>query len=217
MKIFRETNLEKLQPYIANDSFPIYTGFYVKVDSPDNLFDVEQSIKERYPDAGIEYPAALASLSREVLAGVKRSYDMLILFMTVPTAVILFSVRVLEGLRSHRQIGLLKAIGWRNKHVLIFILVETIVVGILGGLTASLASLLLAPYLRGIFLTGGYFGEGVVRADVKSMLYNVVSGIPDKTLLIYSPILGMSIFLMASLFTTIYYAHLSPAETLKEA
>ncbi len=216
MKIFRETNMEKLQPYIANGSFPVYTGFYVKVDSPDYLFDVEQSIKEMYPHVGVEYPAALASLSKEVLAGVKRSYDVLILFMIVPTAVILFSVRVLEGLRSRRQIGLLKAIGWRNKHVLIFILVETVVVGVLGGFFASIVSLLLAPFLRKVFLVGGYFGEDVVRADVKTLLYSVVSRIPDKTLLVYSPILGILIFLLASLFTTVYYIRLSPAETLKE-
>jgi len=55
-----------------------------------------------------------------------------------------------------------------------------------------------------------------MRAEVKTILYNIISRIPDKTLLLYSPILGIIIYVIASIFNTLYYLHISPSEVLKE-
>ncbi len=216
MKIFRETNADRLRPFIENGSFPVYTSFYVKVDDPDHLVDVGNKIQEMFPKAGIYYPAVQAKLIMEVLQGIKRNFDMMNLFILAPAGIILFSVRVLEGVRSRRQIGLLKAMGWRNKHILTLVMVDILFIGFISGVLASLVSILLTPYLREILLSGGYFGTGLVRANIMSVLYGMMPRIPDERLMFLSPLIGIFLFILASLFTTIYYARLSPAETLKE-
>jgi len=216
MKIFKETNADRLRPFIENGSFPVYTSFYVKVDDPKYLVDVGSKIQKMFPKAGVYYPAVQAKLIMEVLQGLKRNFDMMNLFILAPAGIILFSVRVLEGVRSRRQIGLLKAMGWTNKHILTLVVVDILFIGLVSGVLASLVSILIAPYLRGILISGGYFGTGLIRANIMSVLYNMMPRIPDERLMLLSPLIGIVLFILASLFTTIYYARLSPAETLKE-
>jgi|GEM_PF-1103217 len=218
LKILNEVYGDVVNKYIAKRSFPLYHILYIKVDSIKSLYDVGNEIMKLYPEAGVEYNIVSASILTSTLNSFRNIYNIVSTALFIPFASTLFIARALETIRSRREIGLLKAVGWRNRHIITYIIIQTIIIGLLGGLVSTLAIIFLAPYIRGLFAINptGLGLSGEAKAEAYAVLSIILHNIPDIRFTLLAPIYGIAIFILASIFTTIYYLRLEPSTALKE-
>ena len=103
----------------------------------------------------IQHYTALVTGAMALLAGVA----------LLVAALGITNTMVMSVLERTRQIGLLKAVGFRNRHVLLILLVESGLIGLAGGILGVLATWI-----------GSYPGESIARAILTGELGREVEG-----------------------------------------
>lgn len=160
-----ETNDVILMPeYLVRDLFDIYeddaTDIVVVVPNPDEVDIVKQKIYSLFPDCRI--------VGREdIKASYKSIFNYksgLFLALLIPTFMAFFTMIYDKSsglsLEEKREIGIMKAIGWRVEDVLILKLMESGFIALFSFFSGAALSLfyvytLNAPFIRNLFLGAG--------------------------------------------------------------
>lgn len=208
-----------LDKYIRSGEWPSYTRLYVTAKSIYRVHDVANEIngllRDDYPGLGINYYRTSLDVMANVLRNINYTYMLALWLSTIPLIGALAGLRILDIRVGRKYIALLKAIGWSNKDILAYTLVQTIVFGIVGGVLATILLYSLTPLLRGALVIEPS-GAGFTRNIVKKMLENLAYNIPDPNFAILAPVLGIAVFMAANIGVIIYYLNLEPSKVLRE-
>jgi putative ABC transport system permease protein len=140
--------------HLAGD---LINTIYVSTPSAGNVASVQSEIEKALPSASVSSQADLASEVTGSLKSTAHLADDLGRWLAVLVLLAAFAVAVLFTLaavgRRVREIGTLKAIGWRSRRIIAQVLGESLVVGAVGGVV-------------GIGL--GYAAAGVITAIAPS-------------------------------------------------
>jgi len=143
---------------------PYFNGIYVVVDSTDNVANVQNTLTNYYGNnVRIISPG-------QILSSIQSITGQLTVFLGSIGAVSLFVATVgivntmyVSVMERTREIGILKAIGYRPKQIMGMFLSEAALTGVVGGVCGLLLgyvlSFLMGGMLRGATLAGG-FGRG---------------------------------------------------------
>jgi putative ABC transport system permease protein len=152
------------------------TGFAVMVDNPDDKADVQRIC------AAIEALGPKMIEAKNAMDSVKGTTEIRFIhamsWLTSAIAIIIGAVGVLNTMimsvaERTREIGILRAIGWKQRRIVRMILVESLLLSLCGGVLGSLAAIgvtnLLGrhPAVAGLIAThisGGVLAFGVISA-----------------------------------------------------
>jgi ABC-type antimicrobial peptide transport system permease subunit len=133
-----------------------FSAIYVIVDSADNVATVQSEIQGAYgTDISVISAGSIAS-SISAITG------QLTIFLGSIGAVSLFVAAIMVANTTYvaviertREIGILKALGFRRNQILAMFLSENILIGLIGGLLGTAAG-----YMLSFVIGGGLFGGG---------------------------------------------------------
>ncbi len=200
---------------IILDKLPLYTVLYVKVDKPENVMDVANEIMDMYPNAGVYYSGYTASLAGELIKSLEANYR-LTTYILIGISIALISVaRGLEALKSKRDIGLLKTLGWSDKEILLLTIIIASIVGLSAGVLSSISLVILKPYIINFIKPSIPPTGNVATYNVKKIIEYLVDDIPPNHILILTPLLGTVISLAASIISIVLYLRMSPDNVLR--
>jgi putative ABC transport system permease protein len=140
---------------------PYYSGFYVLVDNPDDVANVQQAITNYY---GTNVRVISASA---ILGSVQAITGQMTVFLGSIGGVSLFVAAVgitntmfVSVLERTREIGILKALGYNAKQILTMFLSEAVVTGAIGGVAGTMLGYGLSYVIGGALPLSGGFGFG---------------------------------------------------------
>jgi ABC-type antimicrobial peptide transport system permease subunit len=139
---------------------PYFSGIYVIVDNTDNVANVQTAITTYYGNnARITSPG-------QILSSIQGITGQLTLFLGSIGAVSLFVATVgivntmyVSVMERTREIGILKALGYRPKQIMGMFLSEAALTGVIGGICGLALGYVLAFFMGGML--GGLGGGGV--------------------------------------------------------
>jgi ABC-type antimicrobial peptide transport system permease subunit len=125
------------------------------VEDPDNIQTIEYLIEEKFPEISLSKASEFA----EELGDME--------MMRASTWAIAFVALVLGGLgmtntmvmsvfERTREIGVLRALGWRRRHILSMIISESVTLSMLGGITGVIAGFILGMLFNAIPMMQGF-------------------------------------------------------------
>lgn len=151
--------------------------FSIKVQDPDEVEEVQRRIEEKFPDLSVTKSADFAEslLEIQLLHGGVTGVSLLAVLVG---AVALMNTMIMSVFERTRQIGLLRALGWRQRRVLGMVLSESLILTLVGGLVgivlgeAMIKLLELSPETASIALrfTPALIAQGLVLAAVLGTL-----------------------------------------------
>jgi len=113
----------------------------VRVEDVTRIDEVKTIIAREIPDVDADVPTEVASRQEDVqmLKGVVSIVSLVAIFLG---SVIMMNTMIMSVYERTREIGVLRALGWRRKSVLLLILKETILLALMGGALGLLVALL---------------------------------------------------------------------------
>lgn len=132
-----------------------YSGLYVITKDPNLNDQVEARIKKIYANnIGVISPKSLAATIQQLLGGFLGFISSVGAISLLVGAVGIVTTLYTSVMERTREIGLLKALGFRNEVVMIIFLSESAMIGILGGILGILGGIGGAQVLAGLFAFG---------------------------------------------------------------
>jgi putative ABC transport system permease protein len=194
-----------------------YSGLYVIANSPEEVNAVTTSVQEYFGSN------ARIMNAKSMLESVQSITSQLTLFMGGVGAISLFVAGVgitntmfVSIMERTREIGVLKAIGYRARNILTMFLAEASITGIIGGFLGTIIGVLLAFLLSG-GLSGMMGGSGMggpggsSRATASSGFTPVIS----SQLIAFSLIFPIGISIVAGLYPAWRASRLNIVNALK--
>jgi ABC-type antimicrobial peptide transport system permease subunit len=204
---------------------------YVKASSSETIAETKRAIQQVDPDATVTTSADLAKQvtgslsSAATLAGNLGSW---LSIAALATAIVLATLLTLAAVgRRTREIGTLKALGWRTRRVVGQIMGETLVLGAVGGalgialgIAGAWVVTKVAPSLTATIANGPTFaGQGGAGggADAFSRTISVALHAPISISLVAAAVgLALAGGLVAGLFGGWRAARLRPADAMRQ-
>jgi len=138
---------------------PVYTGIYVITATPDDVADVQSAVETYYSsNVRVVSPG-------QILSSITSITSQLSLFLGSIGAVSLFVAAVgiintmfVSVMERTREIGVMKALGFRPKQIMSIFLAEAALTGMLGGVFGLVLGFILAYLMGGMFAGFGIGG-----------------------------------------------------------
>jgi len=192
-----------------------FTGLYVITDTPDDVAVVQQNIESYY---GTDVRAMSAS---SMLSSIQSIQSQMTLYLASIGGVSLFVAAVgivntmfVSVMERTREIGILKALGYRRKEIMGMFLSEAALTGVIGGILGTLFGYALAYIMGGAFsfsLPGGgsrgpgSFGGGGVTS----------SPVFTPELIVFSLLFPIGVAVLAGLYPAWRAARMNAVVALK--
>lgn len=161
---------------------PRQVGFYqVKVRNPDQIEAVRRTIETRFPEVSASKTAEFAENTQDIQ--VTYSMAQAIGFVAIIVGGIgVINTMVMSIFERTREIGTLRALGWRRRKIIGTVLREAVLLGLLSGLAGILlgwglfALIGLSPGFGGLF-KGMFSMRRAIEALVIGMVLGAVGGL----------------------------------------
>ncbi len=138
--------------------------FELKLRSPDRAEEVKKAIESRYPEAFAAKSADFSESSQDVQVMRSMTWGLSAIALLVG-GIGVMNTMVMSVFERTREIGVLRAVGWRRRRIMAMVLQESLLLSLVGGLLGialgvGLVSLVgLLPGLGGLF--AGVYGPGL--------------------------------------------------------
>ena len=229
--VFRESTLEEGRDLLRHDLFHSNLDVILPVDTARRLHDRQPGAADFGYDSAMVYVDDERHLKQTIdaLEGMQFHTHSLLVFVEHIqryTALVTGAMALLAGiallvaalgitntmvmsvLERTRQIGLLKAVGFRNRHVLLILLVESGLIGLAGGVLGVLGT-----------WVGSYPGESIARAILTGELGREVEGslfVFPWWLLVGVPAFTTLVTMLAGVYPARRAARLDPLAALRQ-
>jgi putative ABC transport system permease protein len=162
-----------------------YSGIYLLTKSPQLNDQVESRIKKIYADnIGVVSPKTIAQTVQQVLGSFTSFITSIAAISMLVGGVGIVTTLYTSVMERTREIGLLKALGFRNEVVMLTFLSESALIGVIGGAIGILAGIGGAQVLTQVLPFGptGSFTPIILPTDVAtvfslSLVLSVVAGL----------------------------------------
>jgi len=157
------------------------TMYTVKLHDPSQAEEVVRQINQQFPDVH----AALSGEFANQMPDMQNVDAMMsgISFLAILVGGLgVMNTMLMSVLERTREIGVLRALGWRSRRVLFMIMKESLLLGLLGGLTGVAVAFGLSALLRAIPMIGDAFSpvwelDIFIRASSIALLLGLVGGV----------------------------------------
>jgi ABC-type antimicrobial peptide transport system permease subunit len=171
--------------------------YMVKVDNPSRAEDIVEEINAKYP----EIHASLTGEFAEEMPDMQSMDAMMgaISFLAIAVGGMgVMNTMLMTVLERTREIGVLRALGWRSRRILSMILQEAIWLGLLGGLSGILIA----------FGLGSLMGKIPIMGDVLNLIWEIDIFTRAITIALLLGVLG-------GLYPALRATRLQPVEALR--
>lgn len=124
----------------------------VRVEDIRRLSEVKAAISRELSNVDVDVPKEVAS-KQEDLQLIRGATSMVSLVSILFGAIIITNTMIMSIYERTREIGILRALGWKKRTVLTMILKETVLIALTGGLIGIAIALIGIQYLEKIALT----------------------------------------------------------------
>lgn len=161
---------------------PRQVGMYaIELHDPSQAEEVRDYLEERFPEIDVSITAEFAENLPDMQAA-RAMMGGLLFLMALVGSVAMTNTILMSVLERTREIGVLRAVGWRRRHVLWMILKESLLLGALGGLTGILIGMGLVKLLSlipglGAFLEATYTPSLLVQAMSVALILGGLGGL----------------------------------------
>jgi putative ABC transport system permease protein len=153
----------------------------IKLGDPDKVEEMLDYLDAHFP----EIEVSLSSEFAESLPDMERMGTMIdqIVFMAVFLGGVgMLNTMLMSVLERTREIGVLRALGWRRRQVVGLILREAVILGVVGGVCGILLGMSLVLAIQQIPFVGGmlepYYGPGLLaQAMIIGLAAGVIGGL----------------------------------------
>lgn len=155
-----------------------YSGLYVITKDPTLDDDVQSRIQKAYAnEIGVISPKSLTATIQQLLGGFTGFISSIGAISLLVGAVGIVTTLYTSVMERTREIGLLKALGFRNGVIMLIFLAESALIGILGGLIGILVGIGGAQVLGQLFSfgPGGGFSPIILPTDLGTVFAISVS------------------------------------------
>lgn len=157
------------------------TMYSVKLNNPEDVEYLVEKINREFPDIH----AAVASQFAEQMPDFQNSQGMMnsISFLAILVGGVgVLNTMLMAVIERTREIGVLRALGWRRRAILGLIMNEALWLGLLGGMAGIIVAFLLAHLMGRAPMVGGaltvvWEAEMFIRAILIAVFLGVVGGI----------------------------------------
>jgi len=161
---------------------PRQVGFLdIKVEDPHRVEEVRQRIEEGFPEVTISLSSDFAERLPDLQAMEALMGGISILAVIVG-GVGMMNTMVMSVFERTREIGVLRALGWRRRRVLLMVIGESLLLGLFSGIVGILMgvamdkALGLLPFLGG-FLTPSFRLSTFIQALVMALVLGMIGGL----------------------------------------
>ncbi|MFX0195785.1 MAG: ABC transporter permease [Candidatus Hodarchaeota archaeon] len=124
----------------------------VRIQDIGRLEEIQVMISEELPNIDVEVPAEVV-LKQEDLQLLKSATSLVSFAAILFGTIIITNTMIMSFYERTREIGILRALGWRKRSVLMMILKETILLALIGGIIGIIFGIIGSQSLERITLT----------------------------------------------------------------
>jgi len=157
-------SLSTLQNLTGNDEK--VSNIVVKVDENANVTQVGQSIENNYNDLTATTAADQANRINEGLGTINTASTAISLLAIIIGGVGVINTMVMSVFERTREIGVLKAVGWRNRRILGMILGESIVLTLVAAVVGIIMGIVGVEVLLNVIPSSGAVIKPVLTLDI---------------------------------------------------
>ncbi|MEW6426533.1 MAG: ABC transporter permease [Thermodesulfobacteriota bacterium] len=146
------TDLDKVSPGAAGDYRPGRISIiFIKVRDGVPVDKVVTDIRNVNPGVGIMTRGDIGSGVRDTLSDITRVFSITISISSLLALLLAWTTFTVLANERRREVGILRAIGARRRHILQLFLGEAVLISVIGGLTGAVAGHSLINSLAGSF------------------------------------------------------------------
>jgi len=176
---------------------PRQVGFYeIKLKSVDKADEVIGEIERRFPQVSVSKSAEFAERTPDIQT-MRSIIPVLSSIAIIVGGVGMMNTMLMSVFERTREIGVLRALGWRRGRILWMILRESLALGLLGG-------------LLGIVL-----GVGMIKAIERSALATMFRGAFSIGLFVQTLLIALALGAIGGLYPAWRASKLKPIEALR--
>ncbi len=161
---------------------PRQVSFYeVKLKHPDRVDEVKKQIEERYPDVVAAKASEFTEGSQDVEVMRSMTWGLSMIAVLVG-GIGVMNTMVMSVLERTREIGVLRAAGWRRRRIIMMVVQESLLLSVIGGIVGiaigiGLVELVaMMPGIGGLF-AGAYRPSLFLQAMGVSLALGTVGGL----------------------------------------
>jgi putative ABC transport system permease protein len=178
-----------------------YTGIYVIASTSDKVSGVIDAITNRYgDDVRVIAISSILNIIQTITGGISIILSSVAFISVIVAFIGIMTTMFTTVVERTREIGLLKALGYKKRDVLMVFLSESILTGLIGGIIGAVLGYGLSFGIVSFFKTGFSFqGGGQVRglgqAGGQGMGAGAMGGFLDFTPVISPELIALAIFM----------------------
>ena len=177
---------------------------FLKIKEGADVARVVGKIRDINPRIGIMTRGSIGADVRNTLQDIIRVFSVTIAISSILAILLAWSTFTAMANERQREVGILRAIGARRRHIMQIFLSEALFISFFGGLLGTGIGHYLIRYLAGDF-------NLLTRLDAHSALS------PDSLLIsLYSILAGMAVCLIGALAPVLRLAFMEPLQAIKE-
>ena len=193
---------------------PYYSGFFVLVDDPANVSSVQTSIQAEYStNVNILNAGAIANSVTAITGQMTIFLGSIAAVSLFVAAVGIMNTMFVAVMERTREIGVLKALGFKRLQIMMMFLSEAIVTGIIGGICGTALGYVLSYDLGGA-LPLGSLGRGFARG-ASSAASGGSAPVFSTELLLFSLLFPILISVLAGLYPAWHASKMNAIAALK--
>jgi len=128
----------------------------------------------------------------------------------------IMNIMIVSMMERTREIGILKALGMKNRQVLLIFLSEAVIIGLLGAVIGVGAGWGIAQVTVRVFSTGGGFGGGIRQTNQAALANGItISPVLTPTVLFGAIAFGLIVSVLFGLYPAWRASKLKPVEALR--
>ncbi len=183
-----------------------YDGIYLITEDSIYNEEVEEDIRDIYGDSlSVFSPEAIAESIGEVMGTFTLFISSIAFISLIVGAVGIITTLYTSVIERTREVGLLKSIGFSNRMVLLSFLIESMLIGAIGGVLGVIVG------IGGAYILGGVLAFGPGRGGAGSII-----PVFQYTTLIYIWLISFGLSIFAGIYPAWRASKLSPLEALRK-
>lgn len=185
-----------------------YSALLVKVSEPEMGRELGRALRSDYSDGGIEvvFQGTLTDYSVDLISSTTAIYGTTNALILVTAAAVIALIRLIDLVKGRGELGLLMSVGWRERDVTAYLLLKSLMLGVMGSALGLALAAAFGPSISDALIPR----ELAFMADIRVQTLNPVH-------MAYIPALAVALSALGFAVGYLYYRRLTPLKMLEES
>jgi len=184
-----------------------YSALLVKVSEPEMGRELGKALRSNYSNEGIEvvFQGTLADYSVNLISTTTAIYRTTNALILLTAAAVIVLIRLIDLVKSRGELGLLTSVGWRERDITTYLLMKSLMLGLMGSVLGLTLAAGFGPYISNALIRR----ERTFMAEIRVQTLNPVH-------MAYIPVLAVILSALGFIGGYLYYRRLTPLKMLEE-